>query len=141
MEYFKKSKSPKPHFEVVAGIIRHDKKVLIDKRPSNGLLGGMWEFPGGKIEECEKHEEAIRREFYEELGIKVKKGNLLGIYKYAYTHFSVTVHVYFVEVISGKPKALDVEKITWANIKDLRKFPMGKVDRCISDELASLIYE
>jgi A/G-specific adenine glycosylase len=137
----RKSKPPKPHYEVVAGIIRKGNKVLIDKRPLDGLLGGMWEFPGGKIERHENHEVAIRRELTEELNVKVRKGELLGVYNHAYTHFSVTVHAYFVEILSGKPRALDVEKIAWVNIDDLNGFPMGKVDRSISDKLASLTYE
>jgi len=130
-----KERPIKPHFDVVAAIILKKGLVLIDKRPREGLLGGMWEFPGGKIELGENHPDAVIREIKEEIGIAVKIGELFGIYKHAYSHFSVTVFSYFVEIVSGKPKALEVEKIAWVNISDLQEYPMGKVDRNISDDL------
>ena len=130
-----KERPIKPHFDVVAAIILINDTVLIDKRPKEGLLGGMWEFPGGKIEKGENHPDAIIREIQEEIGITVNIGELFGIYKHAYTHFSVTVFSYFVEIESGKPRALEVEKIAWVNISDLQEYPMGKVDRNISDDL------
>ena len=130
-----KERPTKPHLEVVAAIIEKDDKVLIDKRPANGLLGGMWEFPGGKIEHGEDHTEALKRELKEELGIAVNLVDSFGVYKHAYTHFTVTVYPYFVEIVNGDPKALEADKIEWVDIHALRDFPMGKVDRNISDDL------
>ena len=125
----------KPHFNVVAGIIKKNGKLLIGKRPANGLLGGMWEFPGGKIEDGEDHQMALRRELEEELGIDVILREVFGEYKHAYTHFSVTVFPYFVEIVSGVPIAKVAEKIEWAPIDTLKEYPMGKVDRSISNNL------
>jgi A/G-specific adenine glycosylase len=130
-----KERPTKPHFEVVAAIIQKEDKVLIDKRPADGLLGGMWEFPGGKIERGEDHPEALKRELKEELGIAVNLENSFGVYKHAYTHFTVTVYPYFVVIVNGNPKALEADKIEWVDISALRDFPMGKVDRNISDDL------
>jgi A/G-specific adenine glycosylase len=130
-----KERPTKPHLEVVAAIIQKEDKVLIDKRPADGLLGGMWEFPGGKIERGEDHPEALKRELKEELGIAVNLENSFGVYKHAYTHFTVTVYPYFVVIVNGNPKALEADKIEWVDISDLRDFPMGKVDRNISDDL------
>ena len=131
----KKERPTKPHIEVVAAIIERDEKVLIDKRPADGLLGGMWEFPGGKVEHGEDHPNALKRELREELGITVNLVDSFGVYKHAYTHFTVTVYPYFVEIMNGDPKALEADKIEWADINTLRDFPMGKVDRNISDDL------
>ena len=125
----------KPHLEVVAAILRKGNKVLIDKRSADGLLGGMWEFPGGKIEHGEDHSTALKRELKEELGILVNTEELFGIYKHAYTHFTVTVYTYFVEIVNGDPKALEADKIEWVKIGALLDFPMGKVDRNISGDL------
>jgi len=130
-----KRRPAKPHLEVVAAILRKGDKVLIDKRFADGLLGGMWEFPGGKIEHGEDHSTALKRELEEEMGISVDLKELFGIYEHAYTHFSVTVYTYFVEIVEGDPKALESEKIEWAKIGALLNFPMGKVDRNISDDL------
>ena len=130
-----KGRPIKPHLEVVAAIIEKDDKVLIDKRPADGLLGGMWEFPGGKIEHGEDHPTALKRELKEELGIAVNLENSFGVYKHAYTHFKVTVYPYFVKIMNGDPKALEADKIEWVDINALHNFPMGKVDRNISDDL------
>lgn len=127
--------SKKPHFNVVAGIIKRNGKVLIGKRPINGILGGMWEFPGGKIEKGEDHNTALRREIAEELDVIVILKDAFGIYKHAYTHFSITVYPYFVEIEGGKLIAKVAEKIKWVEIRDLNGFPMGKVDRSISNNL------
>ena len=95
----------------------------------------MWEFPGGKIEHGEDHSTALKRELKEELGISVNLEELFGIYKHAYTHFTVTVYTYFVEIVNGDPQALEADKIEWVKISALLNFPMGKVDRNISDDL------
>jgi A/G-specific adenine glycosylase len=128
-------RTKKPHFNVVAGIIEKNGKLLIGKRPTNGLLGGMWEFPGGKIEEGENHQMALKRELEEELGIDVILRDAFGEYKHAYTHFSVTVFPYFVEIVGSDPIARVAEKIEWASINTLNEYPMGKVDRSISNNL------
>ena len=131
----KTMRSRKPHFNVVAGIVERNCKVLIGKRPINGLLGGMWEFPGGKIEEGEDHCTALKRELAEELDVKSEINDAFGIFKHAYTHFSVTVYPYFVKITKGKPIAKVAERIAWVTVKDLKNYPMGKVDRRISDNL------
>jgi A/G-specific adenine glycosylase len=127
--------SKKPHFNVVAGILERNGKVLIGKRPFNGLLGGMWEFPGGKIKAGENHATALMRELAEELDVVVELKEAFGIYQHSYTHFSVTVYPYFVKIADGKPTAKVAEMIDWVDIKELKNFPMGKVDRRISNNL------
>jgi len=130
-----KERPAKPHVEVVAAILRKGEKVLIDKRSADGLLGGMWEFPGGKIEQDEDHSTALKRELMEELGISVNLEDLFGIYTHAYTHFTVKVHTYFAKIINGEPKALEADDIEWVDISALGDFPMGKVDRSVSNDL------
>lgn len=133
------SKRPVPHHQVVAAVIRDQGKVLIDQRKSGDLLGGMWEFPGGKVEKGESLAEAIVREIREELGLEICAGNLLNVYEHAYTHFSVEVHAIACEIIMGKPQALEADAIAWAPIDRLDDFPMGKVDRLISRDLQSAV--
>lgn len=128
-------KRPIPHYQVVAAVIRKNDRVLIDRRKSNDLLGGMWEFPGGKVEEGEKLEEALTREIWEELALKIKPGKLINKYEHAYTHFSVSVFAFECEIKAGKPKALESDEIAWVEISRLEEFPMGKVDRLISQDL------
>ena len=125
-----------PHYQVVAAIIENKiQEVLIDKRPSKGFLGGLWEFPGGKVEKKESNEEALVRELKEELGILVRPFEIFGIYKHTYTHFRVTVHTFFAKLDKGQPKPLQVEECEWVRVKELKHYPMGKVDRSISNDL------
>jgi A/G-specific adenine glycosylase len=133
------SKRPVPHYQVVAAIIREQDRVLIDQRKSGNLLGGMWEFPGGKVEKGESLADAIVREIHEELNLEIRAGNLLNVYEHAYTHFSVEVHAIECEIITGKPQALEADAIAWVPIKRLDDYPMGKVDRLISRELQSVV--
>jgi A/G-specific adenine glycosylase len=133
------SKRPIPHYQVVAAIIREQDRVLIDQRKSGDLLGGMWEFPGGKVEKGESLADAIVREIHEELNLVIRAGNLLNVYEHAYTHFSVEVHAIECEIVAGKPQPLEADAIAWVPIKRLDDYPMGKVDRLISRQLQSAL--
>lgn len=133
------SKRLVPHYQVVAAVIRNQGRVLIDQRRSGDLLGGMWEYPGGKVEKGESLPDAIVREIHEELGLEIQAGNILNVYEHAYTHFSVEVHAIECEIVAGKPQALEADAITWATINRLEDYPMGKVDRMISRDLQSTV--
>ena len=130
-------KTPLPHHIVTAAVIRIEDKVLIARRPANGLLGGLWEFPGGKLEPGEDLHACLKREISEELGVLVRVGAQIGVYKHAYTHFKVTLHAFACELEAGEPRAVQAAEIYWANLGDLANFPMGKIDRMISAALIS----
>lgn len=92
---FKAKKNPLPHYEVVLAIIENKSgEIFIDHRPDQGLLGGLWEFPGGKRQENETFEEAVSREVLGKLGIGIDILRKLTILKHSYTHYRVTIHVY-----------------------------------------------
>jgi A/G-specific adenine glycosylase len=129
------AKAPVPHHLVVAAVLRQGECVLIARRPSEGLLGGMWEFPGGKVEAGETLPQALQREILEELGIEIEVGGQLGIYHHAYTHFRVTLHAFTVTHRAGTPQPLHATELQWVPIAQLPEFPMGKIDRMISKDL------
>jgi A/G-specific adenine glycosylase len=131
----KVKKAAVPHYQVAAAVIVVQDKTLIDKRDRRGLLGGLWEFPGGKVEPGETLPQALARELMEEMGVKISVGELLGSYRHAYTHFKVTVHAFSAAIITGEARPLAAEQIEWALIKDLDTYPMGKVDRLIARAL------
>ena len=128
----KTKKAPVPHYQVAAAVIVKEDKALIDKRNSSGLLGGLWEFPGGKVEAGETLAEALIRELREELGVEIAVGEPLGSYRHAYTHFKVTVHTFRAAIVEGEPKPLQSEQVAWVEISRLGEYPMGKVDRLIA---------
>ncbi len=132
----KKEKQAIPHYHVVAGVIRNpDGQVLISKRPPTGLLGGMWEFPGGKIESGEDAQSALKRELLEELDIIAGVGQYIGKYKHAYTHYRVTLMAYYCVVEKNLPRAMEDNEIKWTEISKLGDYPMGKLDRMISNSI------
>lgn len=92
---------PIPHYDIAVGIVRKDDHILLQRRPDDGLLGGLWEFPGGKVEPDETWEEACRREVYEETGLDVDVGDLVGEVKHAYSHFRITMRAYVCRVAGG----------------------------------------
>jgi A/G-specific adenine glycosylase len=88
----KRRETPRHHIAV--GVIRKDGRILITRRKEDGLLGGLWEFPGGKVENGETPEEACRREIAEEVNLSVEVGALVARVDHAYTHFKVSVDVF-----------------------------------------------
>lgn len=131
----RKKKQRIPHYKVVAAVITKNKKYLIDKRSTRGLLPGLWEFPGGKVEKREELAMALKREIMEELGCEIIVKSRLGIYKHAYSHFKVTVHAFFCAVSNQRPQPLEVSEIKWVSGNELDDFPMGKVDRLIANDI------
>lgn len=121
-----------PHHVVSAGVLRRDGKVLIGRRPVGKLLGGLWEFPGGRCLQDEPIAECLVREWYEELDLHIVPGNEIGIIKHAYTHFKVTVHAIECHARVNEPSAIAHSEISWVDIDRLDEFPMGKVDRAIA---------
>jgi A/G-specific adenine glycosylase len=127
-----------PHYTVTAAVIQRDQKVLIAQRPLDGLLGGLWEFPGGKLLPGEDLVSCIKREIREELDVDIRVKGSLGLYQHAYTHFRVTLHAFACILNNGsEPSARQVRDISWVDIEDLQNFPMGKIDRQIAIRLAN----
>jgi len=132
-----KPKAEVPHYTVTAAVLRRDGKILLAKRPSQGLLGGMWEFPGGKAENGESLAACLAREIREELEAEIRVGAAFGIYRHAYTHFRITLHAFLCELTDGEPKPVEAAELAWVPPAELVNYPMGKVDRLIAERLQS----
>jgi A/G-specific adenine glycosylase len=131
----KLTKEPIPHYIVSSAIIQRGEQVLIAQRPPHGLLGSLWEFPGGKVEPGEDLVSALKREIREELGIDVEVGSAYGVYKHAYTHFRVTLHAFLCKLNGSQLHNIYHTEFTWTIPQSLKFFPMGKIDRQISNAL------
>lgn len=126
-----------PHLTVTAAVIRApNNTVLLARRPRKGLLGGLWEFPGGKTEDNETLEDCIRREIREELAVDFTPERPFGTYRHAYTHFKITLHAFLGSIAPGQtPQALSADELATVPLNRLDGYPMGKVDRCIAARL------
>jgi A/G-specific adenine glycosylase len=136
------AKKATPHKEIVVAVIERAGRYLIGRRPPEGLLGGLWEFPGGKVQPGETHQQALARECKEELGIVVKPGGLIATVQHAYTHFRVTLNVYRCAIQKGTPKAKVHTELRWVPPEDFSNFAFPKANhkflgqlRAASDEL------
>jgi A/G-specific adenine glycosylase len=131
----KTKRKPLPHFDVTAAVIRKNGRLLIAQRPFGGRLGGLWEFPGGKVEAGETLKQCLRREIKEELGLRIKVGQPIISIDHAYTHFKITLHAFECELVSGKPQAVQVQDFKWVRMKELEKYAFAKTDLRIIEAL------
>lgn len=128
----KPRKKPVPHYDVAAGIIYKSEakaEFLIAQRPADGMLGGLWEFPGGKQETDETLAECLQREIKEELDLEIAVGDKVTSVKHAFTHFKITLHAFEATLVSGKPKKIGVADWAWVTLDQLDQYAFGKTDR------------
>jgi len=131
----KTPKKRKPHYQVTAGLIWKEGKLLIARRPSEGMLGGLWEFPGGKQEPGETLQECLVREIREELDIAIEVGARLVSVDHAYTHFSITLHAFEARHLRGTPRAIGCADWRWITPEELDDFAFPRTDRRIIEYL------
>ncbi len=130
------SRKPVPHKHIgVAVITDAQGNILIDRRKQEGLLGGLWEFPGGKIEPGESAEACVKREIMEELGIEIEVGDRLITIDHAYTHFKVTLNVFNCTHISGKPQPIECDEVKWVTLNEIDEYPFPKANGQIIDAM------
>lgn len=134
---YKSPAKKKPHHVIGVGIIEReeDDKILIALRPNDAMLGGMWEFPGGKQEDGESIKQTVERELKEELGIEVKANNELMSLKHAYSHFSITMHAWFCTLVSGEPKPRESQEVRWVCRDELKEYPFPKANKVLTEKL------
>lgn len=121
--------------QVVVGIIEQDGKVFIQKRPSRGLMAGLWEFPGGKIENTETPEEALAREMKEELGLRVQCVRKIASIEHNYTSFRVSLHAYActADPRDGAPALRCASDARWVDPGDLDNYAFPAANRRLID--------
>ena len=125
-----------PHFDVAAGVIfREDGKFLITRRPLDGLLGGLWEFPGGKQEKGETLPETLKREIMEEVAVEIRPNHLLITIKHAYTHFKISLHTFHATYLSGDVQHLGVIDHAWVTLDEVENYAFATTDRKIIAQL------
>jgi len=126
-----KSTKEFPHYNIGVGVIWYNENFLITKRKKDGLLGGLWEFPGGKIEDGETHQDCINREMKEELNIVVDISSFITTVNHKYSHFSITLHAYNCSYKSGDIKCNVADDFKWISPCDIIDYPFPKANHHI----------
>ncbi|MCS6903073.1 MAG: A/G-specific adenine glycosylase [Candidatus Bipolaricaulota bacterium] len=126
-------KRTKPHYEVAVGVIWRENKIFIARRPDHGLLGGLWEFPGGKRQGDEPLERTLMREIAEETGMRVHRVRPLTVIEHGYSHFSVTLHVFECRHLRHAPKSLRPWR--WVALARLKDFALPAANQRIVELL------
>ncbi len=114
-----------------AAIIDADGRVLLAQRPQNKNMGGLWEFPGGKVEKNETPENALIRELREELAINTEESCLapLTFVSHRYDDFHILLMLYVCRKWQGNPTPQENNPITWVRPQKLKDYPMPAADK------------
>jgi A/G-specific adenine glycosylase len=101
------------------------------------MLGGLWEFPGGKRQKGESLAETARREIREETAVNVKAGKRLCLVKHAYSHFKIRLHAFECSYQSGRARAITGSETRWVPMDRLHEYPFPSANKRILDVLLS----
>ena len=127
--YPKRVKAKKtPLYNIAIGVVLKNNKVLITQRRNDGLLGGLWEFPGGKIKQGETSEKACIREIKEETGLEVVTRQYLTQVKHAYTHFKIIVDVFICDHVSGIVVLNGPVDYQWITLEQIDDYPIPRAN-------------
>ena len=114
--------------EVVGAAIIEGNKVLATQRSEIMKLPLKWEFPGGKIQKGETHEEALIRELREELGIDISVGNFIAKGSSVVDDRLINLYVYSAKILKGTPQAREHARIVWMDIEEIMKLDWAEAD-------------
>lgn len=131
-------RSPKaatPHHQIAVGVVHKNGRVLIALRPAAGLLGNLWEFPGGKVKRPESLAECCRREVLEETGLEVEVGRRFSVVRHSYSHFRITLHAFHCLHLRGRASAKSSQAVRWVRVEDLDAYAFPKANKKIIEDL------
>jgi len=114
---------------VVAAVIRDlSGRILLTRRPRGTHMGGLWEFPGGKVEDGEAPEDGLSRELAEEIGVKAEIGDPVTFAVHSEPGMRILLLFYSVSLSASRPEALEGQKIAWVDPRELSRYPMPPAD-------------
>jgi A/G-specific adenine glycosylase len=117
-----------PQYHIAVGVVFKNDRVLITRRKAEGLLGGLWEFPGGKIKEGESAQAACIREIKEEVNLDVQIDRHLVQVKHAYTHFRIVMEVFCCKYVSGRVYLRGPVAFRWIRLAEYKNYPFPKAN-------------
>jgi mutator protein MutT len=114
--------------DVCGGLIEKDGKFLVAQRKYNDRFGGLWEFPGGKIEDGESKEAAIKRELDEELGIEVETGGTVLVVEDEIPDLKIVIYLIECSVKRGEPRPIDCQDVKWLTLDEIKMLKLAPAD-------------
>jgi A/G-specific adenine glycosylase len=125
-----------PHYDIAVAIITNDQgEILVQQRPLDAMLGGLWEFPGGKVEDGETPADAAVREAREELGLEIVLDGALPPFRHAYSHFRITMHGFEARRLAGEAVHHRGALIRWVSPSALDGFAFPRANRRLLEVL------
>jgi 8-oxo-dGTP diphosphatase len=124
---------------VVAAVIRDaDRRVLLTKRPPGSHMGGLWEFPGGKVDDGEAPDIALARELREELGLEVRVEQPITFAVHEEPGLRILLLFYAVTIVDGEPRGREGQAVEWVPVTELPSYDTPPADaeimRCLAEE-------
>lgn len=117
-----------PLYHVAVGVVQKNGRILITRRKPEGLLGGLWEFPGGKVKPEESPIQACKREIAEETSLTVKNLSFLTRVRHAYTHFKIEADIFLCEYYKGRVRLNGPMDHRWIKLSEIHDFPLPKAN-------------
>ncbi len=124
----RKKRATTPQYHIAVGVVFKNDRVLITQRKPEGLLGGLWEFPGGKIRQGESASAACIREIKEEVNLRVKIDRHLTQVKHAYTHFKIVMEVFCCRYASGRVYLRGPQAFRWIRLAEYKQYPFPRAN-------------
>lgn len=128
------------HFEVVAAILIDSNRVFCAQRKDAGEVAKKWEFPGGKIEMGENHQQALSREIAEELSVEIAVGDFVATVYHEYSTFAITMHAYLATVLFGELTLSEHLDSRWLSREELTSVDWAPADLPIVERVKELLH-
>ncbi len=135
---YKSPAKQSPHHQIGVGLIKdNEDRLLIALRPEDAMLGGLWEFPGGKMRTGESIKQTVKRELKEELGVDVDVLEKFMKLNHTYSHFKITLHAYWCRILppSPTPTPASSQEIRWVTVPELSQYPFPKANKVLTEKL------
>jgi A/G-specific adenine glycosylase len=141
------ARQPTPHYDVAAAVIRDAAgRYLVGQRPTQGLLGGLWEFPGMTVTAGgtsqgpgETLPDCLRRELREKMGIECEIGAPIGQVRHGFTHFRMTLHAYACTLAGGTPQPRWYTDVRWVGPAELAQYALPVTHLKVAGLAANLL--
>jgi 8-oxo-dGTP diphosphatase len=129
---------PKHVVRVVAAVVEQQGRYLITQRRASAIMPLLWEFPGGRVEPGESDQEALKREVFHRLEVRLDVGKLMSFVSHKYDRYTVDLHLYECRIADGQPCATNVHAFAWVESEDFDRYPFTPADEASVAELLGL---